>query len=92
MHYCSRWRNVGACNIPRVTPTTPHVGPTTAYVNYTSCPHLLYSPSTNVVGYQCVAFSREVTLEKKGQLPPVIKVDNKVSSTPLSTCCGHYVS
>ena len=43
--------------------------------------HFIFS--LNVVGYRCVAFNREVTLEKKGQLPPVAKVDSEVSSSML---------
>ena len=70
----------------------PHPNPPSPTATHLTSPHThLHSPlpPPNAVGYQCVAFNREVTLEKKGQLPPVAKVDNKVSSV----CChitGHY--
>lgn len=76
------------CTIQWTLCHTPHPNPLSNPCHLTSyLPALSLSPPLpppNAVGYQCVAFNREVTLEKKGQLPPVVKVDNKVSSA----CCN----
>ena len=70
--------------VPSVTKGPPKVydtGPVHGPVCLGRDVHFIFSP--NVVGYRCVAFNREVTLEKKGQLPPVVKVDSEVSSSML---------